>query len=769
MGTASANIPGSVGERRKMRQELESVVDQKVTETADLGENDGAGGLPAGFCSLTCPVYKWEQLHTTILKSSRPEERIPFVVEDESDVSEKKKSFYQLAVANPGAVSWYCGLKLEMSVWLTKALLTRQLQSETSTPGYALAREWGKRISENMGVEVSVDDVDLGDSWGLVDDIYATFEWSAGGMVHVHIAFWIAGAPRIDRVAEAPDGNPDNEEAIFHDLDMDGEVVLEQGEAASRLASFFDRAYTEWNLQKAPVGKHIESTEAGQPGRRLQMGKTVERSCPAPDMLSERSLRMLLAVYPDNGGSLVEMPQGPGSGPTAWQELDDIFAGDGEMCRYWQETQEDLKLLPCSKLARARRVFVAILAEWMQMHDYHTPFANGPPAKGQSCAKVENEHSHSEKVACGKLFPRKPILPGSEEVCEDPRRRELFRLWLARNCNFMNNFVPIICFATLANMDFQATITKFGVLEYMTKYMTKAGQGSLLGVMEHSFSLCMEKAREQQKGVGAAILKWFNLQSTTDVKSQLETMHLAFRLPRFLCTRSFRSLAVRSEAKKMISVTTLCAADSLAAPLTATSPVDAYLKRCSVPLPKDGLLDELHPITGQPLRQLVSGHDAVAEDWPAFLERLSWWEFTRTFKTAGASLRLKPVPDIIVVRPFPRLAKATVGTDWCLHARNALLAYCNHGPDSRTFKTCQDLDAMSDEAVDELLIRFVTMSEDDRRKDGMCTCPPFLRRAFELGKARQAREEKRKRSIKSVLSALQQKVQYVFDGESVPH
>ena len=106
MGTASANIPGSVGERRKMRQELESMVDQKETETADLGENDGAGRLPAGFCTLTCPVYKCKQLHTTILKSYRPEKRIPFVVEDESDVSEKKKSFYQLAVANPGAVSW---------------------------------------------------------------------------------------------------------------------------------------------------------------------------------------------------------------------------------------------------------------------------------------------------------------------------------------------------------------------------------------------------------------------------------------------------------------------------------------------------------------------------------------------------------------------------------------------------------------------------------------------------------------------------------------
>ena len=115
-------------------------------------------------------------------------------------------------------------------------------------------------------------------------------------------------------------------------------------------------------------------------------------------------------------------------------------------------------------------------------------------------------------------------------------------------------------------------------------------------------------------------------------------------------------------------------------------------------------------------------------------------------------MRLKPVPDIIVVRPFPRLAKATVGTDWCLHARNALLAYCNHGPDSQTFNNCNDLDAMPDEDVEELVNRFVTMSEDDRQEAGMCTCPPFLRRAFELGKARQARKEKRKRSIKSASS-----------------
>ena len=176
--------------------------------------------------------------------------------------------------------------------------------------------------------------------------------------------------------------------------------------------------------------------------------------------------------------------------------------------------------------ARARRAFVATLSEWMQMHDYHSPFPNGPPAKTQSCAKVDDAHSSQEKVSCGKLFPRKPVPVGEEEIVEDPRRRELYRLWLARNCAFMNNFVRVVALAMLANMDFQATTTKFAVIEYVTKYITKACHGNMLHVMEHSFSLCLEKAREMEKGVGAAIQKWFNLQSIAEAKSQLETMHL---------------------------------------------------------------------------------------------------------------------------------------------------------------------------------------------------------------------------------------------------
>ena len=68
------------------------------------------------------------------------------------------------------------------------------------------------------------------------------------------------------------------------------------------------------------------------------------------------------------------------------------------------------------------------------------------------------------------------------------------------------------------------TLTKDAVIKYITKCMTKSGQGSLVKVMEHSFSLCIEKAREQMQGTGSAIAKRFNLQSLTEVKSQLETM-----------------------------------------------------------------------------------------------------------------------------------------------------------------------------------------------------------------------------------------------------
>ena len=67
--TSTHRLPGSVGERRQMRQTLQGMVNQIEAETTDNGENAGAGRIPAGFCTLTCPVYKWEQLFEITLRS----------------------------------------------------------------------------------------------------------------------------------------------------------------------------------------------------------------------------------------------------------------------------------------------------------------------------------------------------------------------------------------------------------------------------------------------------------------------------------------------------------------------------------------------------------------------------------------------------------------------------------------------------------------------------------------------------------------------------
>ncbi len=67
-----------------------------------------------------------------------------------------KKAYYEVAVRNPGAVAWYCSLKLEMVVALTKTLLTEQMRS-AEVPGLeeAKAKHKEERCGR-LGVEVDV-------------------------------------------------------------------------------------------------------------------------------------------------------------------------------------------------------------------------------------------------------------------------------------------------------------------------------------------------------------------------------------------------------------------------------------------------------------------------------------------------------------------------------------------------------------------------------------------------------------------------------------
>ena len=77
-----------------------------------------------------------------------------------------------------------------------------------------------------------------------------------------------------------------------------------------------------------------------------------------------------------------------------------------------------------ARQASARLHFVANLVEWVNMHDLHKPYALGPPGE-ERCAAVDDEHSSEERVSCNKLFTRKLVEPGAEEVAEDPRRHDM--------------------------------------------------------------------------------------------------------------------------------------------------------------------------------------------------------------------------------------------------------------------------------------------------------------------------------------------------------
>ena len=113
-----------------------------------------------------------------------------------------------------------------------------------------------------------------------------------------------------------------------------------------------------------------------------------------------------------------------------WEELQEILKG---CSRATATSLEENLFEPSSASSEARRAqarlhFVAALAEWVNMHDLHKPYAMGPPGKEQRCAHVDDEHSAKEKVTCNKMFPRKVIEAGVEEVAENPRRHDLYRL-----------------------------------------------------------------------------------------------------------------------------------------------------------------------------------------------------------------------------------------------------------------------------------------------------------------------------------------------------
>ena len=76
--------------------------------------------------------------------------------------------------------------------------------------------------------------------FGHVDDTYVSFEWSSGGLVHVHMAFWIVGAPRIDKIEVPREKQDEQGGKAWMEIEVapEGGAVVPESEAADRLAAF---------------------------------------------------------------------------------------------------------------------------------------------------------------------------------------------------------------------------------------------------------------------------------------------------------------------------------------------------------------------------------------------------------------------------------------------------------------------------------------------------------------------------------------------------
>ena len=283
------------------------------------------------------------------------------------------------------------------------------------------------------------------------------------------------------------------------------------------------------------------------------------------------------------------------------------------------------------------------------------------------------------------------------------------------------------------------------------------------------------------QGTGAAIVKWFNLQSLTEVKSQLETVHLLFGVPRYFCSREFKDLWLKSEVRQLKTKTQIAASESKEVSITSPSSAEVYVSRFDWNIPTHNALLDVHMATRRPLRReilhaagevvseddsIVSHMAAVENAWPRYLEKLTWWEFKRYFQRVGSSIKCKRCADVVVVHPVGRFTTAITEAQWRDACYWTLLAHCNHGEACTTFRDATHLETFTDENIDDLMTLFVTSTPDERAAKRMAECPPHVKKNWQLGIARKQRKEERKHSQTTVAAAMA-KVTFVFQEDVV--
>ena len=262
-------------------------------------------------------------------------------------------------------------------------------------------------------------------------------------------------------------------------------------------------------------------------------------------------------------------------------------------------------------------------------------------------------------------------------------------------------------------------------------------------------------------------------------------MHLLFGVPRFLCSREFKDLWLRSEVRMAKSPAQISEGRSSSEPIVSKSAAEVYVQRHLWEFPSEHALLQKHPLTRAPwwkeilatIQTPVSDcdsfdahRDKVQRAWPTYLLLLSWWQLKRFFRRSGRSIVCLHGADVVVVHPVGRFTVAKSAEQWKDACYWSLLAYCNHGSlCTATFTDVQHLDTMLEAEIEQLMQKFVMAPALERAKLGITACPPHVKKNWLLGSSRREHAEARKQSVSKVTESLWTMPRFVFETVSYTH
>ena len=191
-----------------------------------------------------------------------------------------------------------------------------------------------------------------------------------------------------------------------------------------------------------------------------------------------------------------------------------------------------------------------------QLHNFHYPDPNGPPASAQSCATLMKGTSNIWYCKSG--YPRELVCEVCHEnIAQDAIRPELWRVNMCRNCPLMNPHSPLVTVAMQSNTDACPVVTCEQCEKYLCKYCSKhlkgVGQKSALydviDDMKEADQRSWDKdPRTYQASIfGSKMHKTF-MAEVGEEMSQAELAHHANGSPEYLISRPIKHVYLYKKA-----------------------------------------------------------------------------------------------------------------------------------------------------------------------------------------------------------------------------